>query len=287
MSPVPVAGVDCHAHIIDSARFPYVDGAGYRPRAHEQGTSGSYAEVLRNHGVTHAVLVQPSCYAFDNRAMLDAMARSEGRWKGIAVVPDNVDETTLGHLSRRGVVGARLNLGTFDPGFFERPAARTWLARMRDRGWLVQVYARSVDWPRIAPGLLDSGVIVVIDHLGHPDLREPIEQPGFQAVLELGRRGLAYVKLAAPYRLSQVDPPHGDLMPFVRAAIESFGLDRCVFGSDWPFLNTSPKPTYAEQLAWLTDAVPQAPDRHRILVANPVRLYGLGANALVSASGEA
>jgi predicted TIM-barrel fold metal-dependent hydrolase len=273
-SSTPIRGIDCHAHIVDPTIFAFVDGPGYRPTPGEYGTCDAYAKVLRDNGLSHAVLVQPSCYAFDNRAMLDAIARSEGRWKGIIVVPDGVDDASLDRLQRDGIVGARVNLGAFDPGFFDRPGAGRWLDRMRARGWLVQVYARAMQWSAIAPMLADSGVTVVIDHLGHPDAREPLEQPGFQAVLGLGRSGRAYIKLAAPYRSALTAWPHADLTPFVQAAIEAFGIDRCIFGSDWPFLNTARTIDYADQLAWLAHEVPDPVTRRKLLDDNPRRIYG-------------
>lgn len=276
MSTTEISGVDCHAHVVDQLRFPYSPGQGYRPRTDEQGPKLGYREVLQENGISHAILVQPSCYGFDNRAMLDAIASSDGRWKGIAVVRDNAGVALLAQLASQGVVGARLNLGTFDPNFFDRPTARTWMGRMRDQAWLVQVYARSTQWVRIVPAVLDSGVTVIVDHFGHPDVGQPVDQPGFEAVLELGRRGAAYLKLAAPFRSSGEAWPHHDLAPFVRAAIEAFGVERCVFGSDWPFVNAKVNQSYAAQLAWLANEVPDAVARHKILVDNPVALYGLG-----------
>jgi predicted TIM-barrel fold metal-dependent hydrolase len=70
---------DCHAHIIDPAQFPYTDGPGYKPRPDEVGDRRAFGETLATHGVTHALLVQPSCYGTDNAAMLDAM-RASGGW---------------------------------------------------------------------------------------------------------------------------------------------------------------------------------------------------------------
>jgi len=59
----PVRRVDCHAHVIDPARFPYAEGPGYRPRADETGDRAAFAQTLTGAGVEHALLVQPSCYA--------------------------------------------------------------------------------------------------------------------------------------------------------------------------------------------------------------------------------
>ena len=68
--------IDCHAHIIDPERFAFVRGAGYTPQPHERGTRESFIALLDRHGVRHVLLVQPSCYAVDNSAMLDAIGQA-------------------------------------------------------------------------------------------------------------------------------------------------------------------------------------------------------------------
>jgi len=277
MTARDAGGVDCHAHVIDPARFPYVPGRGYQPRAHEAGPREAYWSVLRAHGITHGLLVQPSCYAFDNRAMLDAIAAAGGCAKGIAVVEEDVADDALDALVAAGCVGVRLNLGAFDPGFFGRPGAARFLRRMRDRDLFVQVYAGAGTWERIGPLLADSGARVIVDHMGEPDVAAGLAQAGFAAVLALGRTGRAYVKLSAPYRVSREPAPFADVVPFAQACLDAFGVDRCMWGSDWPFLGAQPPTSYAEQVAWLALAVPHASDRARILVDNPRRFFGLAA----------
>ena len=268
-----IDAIDCHAHVIDPVRFPFAPGKGYQPRADETGPLDAYWSVLTAHGVSHGLLVQPSCYAYDNRAMLDAMAAMPGRAKGIAVVSDDVGDDALDELAAAGCVGARLNLGSFDPGFFERAGAARFLRRMRDRDWFVQVYANARRWTEIGPLLAHSEVSVIVDHLGEPDVRAGHDQPGFAAVLALGRTGRASVKLSAAYRVSREAAPYRDVVPFARACIDAFGIDRCVWGSDWPFLNAGAPTSYADQVAWLGCAVPEASLRRRILVDNPRSLF--------------
>jgi predicted TIM-barrel fold metal-dependent hydrolase len=266
--------IDCHAHVIDPARFPFVPGKGYQPRADEAGPREAYWSTLTSHGVSHGLLVQPSGYAYDNRAMLDAMAFASGRGKGIAVVEDDASDDTLDALTAAGCIGVRLNLGSFDPDFFERATAARFLRRMHDRKLFVQVYASARRWTHIAPVLADSGVSLIVDHMGEPDLDEGLGQPGFAAVLALGRSGRAIVKLSAAYRISRQPAPHRDVATYAQACIEAFGVDRCVWGSDWPFLNAGKPTSYADQLAWLECAVPDPPMRRRILAENPRKLFG-------------
>ena len=79
--------VDCHVHVFDPARFPYADDAVYRPAGAEIAPFAQLEQVLAAHDVRHALLVAPnSGYGFDNRCLLDALARGGGRHKGVALV---------------------------------------------------------------------------------------------------------------------------------------------------------------------------------------------------------
>jgi predicted TIM-barrel fold metal-dependent hydrolase len=266
--------IDCHAHIIDPARFPFADGPGYRPKPDELGPREAYNAVLDRHGVTHALLVQPSCYGFDNAAMLDAIADRPARFKGIAMIAAETSVGELDKLSAVGVVGVRFNLVSYQPDALSIPAAPRLLARMRERNWFAQIYAHDAQWPELAPLLRASGVAVLIDHFGVRDLSAGVAQAGFQSVLALGRDANAVVKLSAPFRTSA-----SGLFPYAEALLAAFGLDRCVWGSDWPFLDIPGKPVYEDALAALARWVPDAADRDRVLRHNPARLFGFAATA--------
>jgi predicted TIM-barrel fold metal-dependent hydrolase len=86
------------------------------------------------------------------------------------------------------------------------------------------------------------------------------------------------VKLSAPYRPSKRPLPHEDTAPFVAAAIEAYGVDRCVWGSDWPFINTSQRVEYGPLLSLLDRWFPDAADRHQVLWETPAHLFGFTEN---------
>ncbi len=266
--------IDCHAHVIAPDRFVYSDGPGYKPRPDESGDYDTFCRVLEAHGISHALLVQPSCYGYDNACMLDAMARSDGRFKGIAVVAPQATDKDLRSLKEKGVVGIRLNLMRSDPEALSRPDAVRLLARLNALGWFLQIYATGQAWCGIERTLRQSGVRLIIDHFGEPNPSHSIDQPGFQAVLELGRETDAIVKLSAPFRTSAQPFPHADVDPFVAAVVDTFGLDRCIWGSDWPFINTSQQVEYGNLLGCLERWLPGPDDRDRVLWQNPSRLFG-------------
>ena len=273
-----VSRVDCHAHVIEPLRFPYADGPGYKPRPDETGDWEAYRRVLAAGGVSHGVLVQPSCYGTDNACMLEAMARSQGRLKGIAVVRPQSTEGELRALEEKGVVGVRLHLMRLDPTALTRPDAAGFLARVKELGWFVEVYATGDVWSGVTPILRRSGARVLIAHLGEPDPSRDLSQAGFQAVLALGRETDAVIKLSAPFRTTAVGSPYLDVDRFVGAVVDSFGLDRCVWGSDWPFIDTPHRVEYGDLLSCLTRWLPDPDHRDRVLRRNPARLFGFANN---------
>jgi predicted TIM-barrel fold metal-dependent hydrolase len=270
----PPRGIDCHVHVIDPVRFPYADGPGYKPRPGEAGTREALRAVLDAHHIRHALLVQPSCYGFANAALLDALGAAPGRYRAIAMVDPGTPDRELEALGEAGVVGVRFNLVSYQGDALHGAAAARFLARLRALGWFAQVYADDRQWPEAAAVLRRSGVKVLIDHFGVRRLAGGLGQAGFQAVLALGRDGGAVVKLSAPFRLSGDPGRYTDVAPFADAVIAAFGVDRCVWGSDWPFINFPGEVRYADALGAVARWLPDPADRERVLWHNPVRLFG-------------
>jgi predicted TIM-barrel fold metal-dependent hydrolase len=208
--------------------------------------------------------------------MLDAVAQSRGRFKAIAVVAPELAERELMALADRGVVGVRFNLVTYDRLAFAKAAAAGLLDRLRELAWFAQVFAPDEQWPEIAATLRRAKVKALVDHFGIRSLAAGIDSPGFRSVLELGRAGLATVKLSAPFRLVSRPGAYGELDGVAAALLEAFGVEGCVWGSDWPFLGVSAAPRYGDLLALVARWLPDPADRLRVLRHNPIRLFGFG-----------
>ena len=118
-----------------------------------------------------------------------------------------------------------------------------------------------------------SGIRVLVDHFGVRDIDVGTRHAGFQAVLALGREGNATAKLSSLFRVSRMLEGFDDLDPFVDELLQAFGVDGCVWGSDWPFINVPRRPDYADLLAPLSRWLPDPGDRARVLAHNPRRLF--------------
>lgn len=268
--------VDAHAHVYDLQKYPFSETSGFHLQANEVGTAEQFAAVLDAHGFTHGLLINPlGGYGTDNSCLLDVLDRFKGRFKGVAVVAHGTPEAEFDRMAEAGVIGLRFNL-SFDasPTPFAEGAQRT-LQLARERGWFAQVHYHHGDkFIEALPVLRNCGMPLVVDHCGRPVASEGLDQPGFRALLELGRAGNAWVKLSGAFRFGGPFPYY-DADPYVHALIDAFGIDRCVWGSDWPFLRASHRVDHASLLAALERWLPDAADRQKVLGDNPARLLGL------------
>lgn len=267
-------GIDSHCHVFDTVRFPYASDAPYRPPPHEAGTASDLAALLDAHALSHALLVNPtSGYRYDNRCMIAAIRGAKGRFKGIARVRPDIDERALDRLADGGVIGVRLDLIADGVAVLRDASTPRLFAQIRERRWQIHVQCEGDQLHEAIAILRDAGAPLVIDHCGRPAPAKGIAQPGFQALLELGREGHC-VKLSGPFRFSLEPPPHADAEPFVAALIETFTPRQCLWGSDWPFLRLDRRTDYGPVLANLERWFPDERDRRRVLWQTPAHLFG-------------
>lgn len=268
-----MAAVDSHAHVFARAH-PFAPDIPYVPHPSQQGTAAGFRAVLDAHGLTHGLLIAAQPYLYDNTCLLRAIAASGGRFKGIALVRPGTSERDLAALGAAGVIGIRFNISTFGMWEFVEPGAERLLAQLRELGWFLQIHYERDELVAAMPVLRRAGVRVMIDHFGRPDASAGIEQPGFAALLELGRSGDHVVKLSGAFRSSRAGYPYADVEPFIAAAIGAFTLERCVWGSDWPFVRTEERIDYGPLFACLPRWLPDEADRKTLLWHTPARLFG-------------
>ena len=265
--------VDCHCHVLDPSGFAYASDVSYRPARQEVGTADYFSHVLDAYGVQHALLVGPnSGYGTDNRCLLDAIAHGQGRFKGIAVVPNDASTDTLQALKAQGIVGVAFNYSLH--GLSHYADAGALMQRLADLGMFVQVQVEQAQLKTLSPVLLDCGANILVDHCGRPTVAQGLEGEGFAALLRLAQSGRTTVKLSGFAKFSQQAYPFADTLPFARALLEAFGPAHCVWASDWPFLKAPYRLDYGPLLQLFAQAVPDAAMRHEILWRTPQRLFG-------------
>jgi predicted TIM-barrel fold metal-dependent hydrolase len=232
-------------------------------------------------GIDRGILVQGSAYGTDNSALLDALRRTPGRIRGVAVIDAATDHGELKRMADAGVRGLRFN-HLFRNGqlAFKGGAGIDQFAQlertMADLGWHAQLWIDCNDLPQLWPKLRSSPVPIVIDHMGRIDASLGLAYPGFEFLLRLLADGNIWVKLSAPYRASNSAPRYPEVRPFHQALL-SANPERCLWGLNWPHVSwAEPMPNDGALLDLFEDWTPQAKMRHQILVNNPANLFGFG-----------
>jgi len=277
---LPAGAVDAHCHVFGpGARFPFAPERKYTPC--DAGKEQLFA--LRDHlGFERNVIVQATCHGADNRALVDACLASAGRARGVATVRRDVSDADLRALHQAGVRGVRFNFVRRLVDLTPPDELQEIAARVRDLGWHVVVYFEAQDLPELWGTLISLPTTVVVDHMGRPDVTQPVEGPAFSLFLRLmTEHPNVWTKVSCPERLSVTGPPavdsqrgaYRDVVPFARLVVERFP-DRVLWGTDWPHPNLKGHmPDDGLLVDFIPHIAPTAELQHSLLVANPRRLY--------------
>ena len=269
--------------------YPYAADRAYTPA---KVTAKDLRRFLDRHGLDRVVIVQPSVYGTDNRAMLDAIAELDGRAKGIAVVDlAKVKDRELADLKAGGVAGLRLNVATRGEGDLAR-AVRRAERRLKGSRMLIQIYAPLAQIVAARRALAKVEVPVVLDHFGGAKLDMPELDDAADVLVDLARNGSAVLKLSAPYRVVPVKGHEAKRWAGVTPMAEKL-LDaprsKLIWGSDWPHTanhaQRKRRPNAIEpfqaiddrrSIALLKEWLGDDALLKRVLVDNPARLYRFG-----------
>lgn len=268
----PAGAVDAHCHVFGPAdRFPFSPRRKYTP----VDAPAQTLFALRDHlGLSRNVIVQATCHGSDNSAMLDAIARSGGLARGVAVVDVDTPEEELQRLHAGGVRGVRFNflkrlVGDAPKGDYIRIAER--IAAL---GWHTVVYFESHELADLAPFITALPGTIVIDHMGRPDVADGLDGIGFARVVALMESDARFwIKVSCPERLTVAGPPYDDVVPFARTLVEGFP-DRVLWGTDWPHPNMhSHMPDDGHLVDMIPRIAPTDAAQRKLLIDNPMRLY--------------
>ena len=268
----PPGACDAHCHIFGPGSvYPYAPGRKYTP---PDAPLERFRELQATLGLERAVLVNASCHGVDNTVILDAIAQSGGRYRGVANVDGSLDDRALERLHDGGIRGVRFNFvkhlgGTPDMTVFHRV-----VNRIRSLGWHVVLHFDAGDLLEFSTLLDELPVPFVIDHMGRVPTGDGLEQRPFRLLLETARRDNCWVKICGAERISTAGPPFTDAVPFAQALLE-ICPDRTLWGTDWPHPNINKHmPNDGDLVDLIPLFMPDPALRQKVLVDNPHRLYG-------------
>ena len=266
----PPGACDAHCHVFGPGdRFPYAPDRRYTP---PDAGKDRLAALHRHLGLERAVLVQASCHGGDNSAMLDAIAASNGAWRGVAMTDPGVTERDIAALHAGGARGVRFNFVQHLGGAPDLREVERVLGLVAQFGWHVVLHLDAEDIQAYRSFLDGLRVPFVIDHMGRVVAKHGLDQAPFRQLLDLMRNDLCWVKVSGGDRVSSSDRPFHDAIPFARTLVESFP-DRVLWGTDFPHPNARVMPNDGELVDLFAAFCIDDALRRRVLVDNPTRLY--------------
>jgi 2-pyrone-4,6-dicarboxylate lactonase len=271
---LPRGSIDTHVHVFEPG-YPLSPGRGYNP---PDSTLADLKHLHATLGVDRVVFTQPSIYGIDNSAILDGMAalNAETANRARCVVAINLDiaDDKLAALDKSGVRGVRLNTDNKGGMPIEMNEIPDLVARIGPFGWHIEFLFPGKDIVELMSVFGALKVPMSIGHFAYQPATAGVRAAGFQALLELVRRGNTWVKISGANRVSATDlPPYDEVKPMAHALIEA-APDRIMWGTDWPHPNKYlVNPNDGDLVDALGEWVSEEGMRRKILVDTPAAFY--------------
>jgi 2-pyrone-4,6-dicarboxylate lactonase len=268
----PSGAVDAHCHVFGPmAEFPFSPQAKYLPEDAGPDTLFALRDRL---GFARNVIVQASCHGTDNAATLNGIARSNGKARGVAVVDPAIGDKALEALHEGGIRGVRFN---FLKRLVDNAPKDKFLEiarRIQPLGWHVVVYFEADILEEMRPFLDAIPTLIVIDHMGRPDVAQGPDGPDMRAFRALlNSRPDIWTKVTCPDRLDAKGPPWDDFAAAVAPLVADYA-DRVLWGTDWPHPNMDKAIPDDGKLVDMIPRIAPTPDlQRRLLIDNPMRIY--------------
>ena len=269
---LPSGAVDAHCHVFGpSPKFPFAPERKYTPC--NAGKEDLFA--LRDHlGFSRNVIVQATCHGKDNSAIIDACRAGGDLARGIVSVGADITPEELAEMHDAGVRGVRFN---FVKRLVDATPKEVFIAiaeKIQEFGWSIVVYFEAADLEELAPFLKQLPGIVVVDHIGRPDVTKGVDHPDFARFIKLmAENENIWAKVTCPERLTATGAPYDDVVPYYQAIVNRFE-DRVLWGTDWPHPNMK---SHMPDDGALVDYIPRiarnSEQQYKLLVANPMQLY--------------
>jgi predicted TIM-barrel fold metal-dependent hydrolase len=270
----PPGTVDCHIHLFGPAeRYPFDPNTTYTTVDQLPETHIAVQETL---GLQRAVVVSGGAYGRNPAHLADTLARFPKRYRGVALVPDDISHKELERLTGLGVRGLRF-VSTSWGGMLPTISAAA-AARAAEHGWHVQFYPHGLPIDDFADELLGLPNDIVLDHIATVPAERGVDQPAMTTLRRMLDTGRVWIKLSGPMRCMAGDFPYSAVTPIARALV-AHAPERLVWGSDWPHVNMDGRamPNDGDLVDLIPEWIVEEEARRQILVENPCRLYGFPA----------
>lgn len=272
--------LDCHLHLWDPRRlcYPWLAEA---PALNRPLTADEFAAVRPE--AVEAIFMEAGRDERQAADEIDWVREQAERhpWLRGAIAhvplerPEEAAELIARYAADSFVVGVRRNIQDEAPGFTEDAAFRDGVRRLGEAGLPFDACVRWHQIPEIARLAAECPhTTIVLDHLGKPKAESRDEWSA--QLRKLAEQRNVVCKLSGLATELDPDAPDSLALSLLREAIEVFGPERCLYGSDWPIMTLATR--YDGWLDLVREALggPSAAAGAAVLRDNARRVYRLG-----------
>jgi L-fuconolactonase len=277
--------IDSHIHLLDQKRFDYSWALG-APKLKRDWTADDLAAYAKPYQIDGFVFVEVDVdmpQYLDEAEWVESLAAKDNRVKGcVACLPLEKGEAIEPEMARiaklpvvRGV--RRLIQNQPDPNYVLQPAFLDGLKLLPRYNLPFDICIFHRQFPNtLAMVRRCPEVSFVLDHIGKPGIKAGLAEPWRQHIREIATSPNVVCKLSGV----TTEADHGawtrdQLRPYIDHVIESFGVDRVMFGGDWPVSELAG--TYrqwVEILDWATSGM-NAVEKRKLFRDNVIKTYRL------------
>ncbi|XP_057777020.1 uncharacterized protein LOC130995665 isoform X2 [Salvia miltiorrhiza] len=239
--------IDSHLHVWASPqqaaeKYPYFPGQEPTLPGHVE----FLLECMGEAGVDGALIVQPINHKFDHSYVTSVLKKYPSKFFGCCLANPAEDGTGIKQLedliSKDGYRAVRFNPYLWPSGqLMTNDVGKAMFAKAGELGapvgfmcmkgldlHLSEIEELCTEFP---------STVVLLDHLGFCKPPKNYEEEQiFSKLLNLSRFPQVYVKLSALFRVSRCPYPYEDLSDVILKVVSSYGANRIMWGSDFPYV---------------------------------------------------
>jgi L-fuconolactonase len=282
---IDFAITDTHVHLLDHATFKYSWAAGV-PKLNRDWTLADLTERARPYEIGAIVFAEVDVdmpQHIEEAEWVQSLAAKDKRLKGcIAALPlerGAAVEPEMEQLSKIPVVRGIRRITQYqpDPDYVLMP---DFIAGVR----LLPRYGLSCDlciYHNQMPGIIKlvrqcPEVSFILDHIGKPGIRDGLIEPWKTHIRELASLPNVLCKLSGvTTEADHANWTREQLRPYIDHVINCFGIDRLMYGGDWPVAELAGTYTsWIEVLDWATEGCTRE-EKLKLFRDNGIRAYRL------------
>jgi L-fuconolactonase len=276
--------VDAHHHLWDPGEraYPWMDGIA--PDLKRRFDLTDLRDAIGTTTVAKTVVVQTVSELTETEGFLAVAGASDDMIAGVVgwvdLTDPGVGDTLAALMSGMHgslLVGVRHQVHDEpDPRWLLRTDVQRGLRAASDAGLVFDLLVRPRELPAAIETVeLQPQLTFVLDHLGKPPIAFDMFEPWASLVTRLAAHSNVSCKLSGLVTEAKPHAVAADIEPYTQHAIDAFGADRIMFGSDWPVCTSRRTYRGVYELAGVLIAHMAADDRDAVMGGNATRIYRL------------